>query len=303
MKRAMMIVFAVTLVGGVLLAQTPQQTAPTTSQEPPTSTLPQTSTPPQTSMPQTSTPPSSAPTEPGTTAQPATNEQNAAHISPGSIIPVRLTKTVDAKKAKQGDEVVATVPGDLKSTTGQVVVPKDTKVIGHVTEAQKRSKDQKESQLGIAFNQMTMNGQQVQLPMSIQAIVAPQKNNAAAASENQQPGSASGGSSNYPSGGGRGGAMGGNTSAPNTPPTSESAPTTNNPQAQAAPNPPVTESTKGMVGFKDMNLGAPDANNGSVVTSEKNNVKLEDGTLMLLRVSPTAQNQQTPQTQQTPQQK
>ncbi len=303
MKRAMMIVFAITLVGGVLLAQTPQQTAPTTSQEPPASTLPQTTTPPQTSIPQTATPPSSAPAQSGTATQSATNEQNAAHISPGSIIPVRLAKTVDAKKAKQGDEVVATVPGDLKSTTGQIVVPKDTKIIGHVTEAQKRSKEQKESQLGIAFNQMTMNGQQVQLPLSIQAIVASPKNNATAA-ENQAPGAASSGSSNYPSGGGRGGAMGGNTSAPNTPSSGESAPNTNNPQAQAAPNPPITEATKGMVGFKDMNLGAPDANNGSVVTSEKNNVKLEDGTLMLLRVSPAAQqNQPAPQTQQTPQQK
>lgn len=302
MKRAMMIVFAVALATGILLAQTPQQTAPTTSQEPPASTLPQTGTPAQTSTPATTAPQPSTPAQTGTAAQSATTEQNAAHVAPGSIIPVRLTKTVDAKKAKQGDQVVATVPGDLKATNGQVVIPKDTKVIGHVTEAQKRGKDQKESQLGIAFDQMTMNGQQVQLPMSIQAIVAPQKNNATAASENQPPSAAGGSSSNYPSGGGRGGAMGGNTSAPTAPATSESAPNTNNSQAQSAPNPPITEDTKGMVGFKDMNLGASDGSNGSVVSSEKNNVKLEDGTLMLLRVSPAAQNQQSPQTPQTPQQ-
>ncbi len=293
MKRAWMIVFAVVLAAGVLLAQTPQQ---------PDTGLPQQQTP----APRPATPPQP---ETGTSstsgATPSAANQGATHIAPGSIIPARLTKTVDAKKAKQGDPVVATIPGDLKSTTGQIVVPKDTKVIGHITEAQKRSKDQKESQLGIAFDQMTMqNGQQMQLPMSIQAIVAPPKNNAAP-SENQPPSAASGGSANYPSGGSRAGSsgtMGGNPSATTASPSTESAP--GNPQAQSAPNPPITEETKGMVGFKDMTLGAPEASNGSVVTSEKTNVKLEDGTLLLLRVAPAAQqNQQSPQTPQAPPQK
>ncbi len=299
MKRAWMIVFIVALGVGVLLAQTPQQPAPTTSQEPPASTLPQSSTPAPTATP-------SQPTQSGSATQAAVPEQNASHIAPGSIIPARLTKTIDTKKAKQGDEVIATVPGDLKATNGQVVVPKDTKVIGHITEAQKRSKEQKESQLGIAFDQMSMqNGQPVQLPMSIQAIVAPPRNNATAASENQPPSTSSGAPSSYPSSPDRGGVMGGNTSASGTPPAAESAPNTpSNPQAQSAPNPPITENTTGMVGFKNMTLGAPDASNGTVVTSDKNNVKLEDGTLLLLRVSPSAQpNQQTPQTPQPPQQK
>jgi hypothetical protein len=300
-----MIVFVVALAAGVLLAQqTPQQPdtgtsptqqqVPTTTQEPPASTSPQTSAPAQTA-PATQ---SSAP------AQAATSEQNASRIAPGSIIPVRLTKTVDAKKAKQGDEIIATVPGDLKATNGQVLVPKDTKVVGHVTEAQKRSKEQKESQLGIAFDQMKMNdGQQVQLPMSIQAIIAPPKSNAASEGNNPPTSAPSGGSTNYPAGGGRGGAMGGNPSAPTAPSTSESAPA--NTQAQSSPNPPITEDTKGVVGIENLTLSAtPDPTNGSVVTSEKSNVKLEDGTMMLLRVSPSAQqNQQAPQTQQSPQQK
>ncbi len=292
MKRAMMIVFAVALAAGVLLAQTPQQ-APTTTQEPPASTMPQASTPSQ----------SPTPAQTGATTGSASPEQKAAHIAPGSIIPARLTKTVDAKKAKQGDQVVATVPGDLKATNGEVLVPKDTKVIGHITEAQKRSKEQKESQLGIAFDQMQMqNGQEVQLPMSIQAIVAPANRNNNASPENQPSTAPSGTSTMSPPGGSRAGTMGGNSSAPTGAPSTESAPA--NTQAQSSPTPPITENTKGMVGFKDMNLEAPNANNASVVTSEKNNVKLEDGTLMLLRVSPSAQqNQQSPQTQQTPQQK
>src|SRR5207302_10767508 len=87
-------------------------------------------------------------------AQPANQGQAAAtpRIAPGSVIPVQLTKTIDAKKAKPGDEVVAKVTMDLKSNSGEVVLPKDTKVMGHVTGAQARSKEQKESQIAIAFD-------------------------------------------------------------------------------------------------------------------------------------------------------
>src|SRR5580692_3775333 len=77
-------------------------------------------------------------------------------IAPGSVIPVQLTKTIDAKKVKTGDPVEAKVTQDLKAGSGEVIVPKDTKMLGHVTEAQARSKEQKESQVGIAFDHAVM---------------------------------------------------------------------------------------------------------------------------------------------------
>ena len=106
---------------------------------------------------------------------------NSVKVAPGSVIPVQLAKTVDAKKAKTGDEVVATVTQDMKTNSGEVLVPKDTKVIGHVTEAQARSKDRRQSELGIAFDHAVVKGDQMQIPMSIQAVIAPQNNNAEAA--------------------------------------------------------------------------------------------------------------------------
>ena len=49
----------------------------------------------------------------GAAANAATNpsqpKNNPLKIAPGSVIPVELAKTVDAKKAKTGEEVVATV--------------------------------------------------------------------------------------------------------------------------------------------------------------------------------------------------
>ncbi|MFZ0797699.1 MAG: hypothetical protein WCA13_06410 [Terriglobales bacterium] len=98
----------------------------------------------------------------------------APRIAPGSVIPVQLTKGIDAKKVKTGDAVEAKVTQDLKTGNGELVVPKDTKVVGHVTEVQVRTREQKESQVGIAFDHAVIkNGGDVTLPMSIQAIIAP----------------------------------------------------------------------------------------------------------------------------------
>jgi Bacterial conjugation TrbI-like protein len=214
-----------------------------------------------------------------------TEPQGAAlRIAPGSVIPVELTKGIDAKKAKTGDEVVAKVTQDMKTSNGEVLVPKDTKVVGRVTEAQPRSKEQKESEIGIAFDHAVMkNGSEMQLPMSIQAIIGPQNNQNSSGNSDAVP---NGGSNSYP-GPTRPGGMGGSTPAP-TP----SAPTagSNMPgdtQTGKSARPPITAQTEGVVGISDLKLTttALAANQGSLVSSEKNNVKLESGTLMLLRVN------------------
>ena len=93
----------------------------------------------------------------------------APRVAPGSVIPVTLTKTVDAKKAKTGDEVDARVTQDMKTGSGEVIVPKDTKVVGHVIRTQARSKEQKESQVVIAFDHVVMNGGEVPTPEVPQA--------------------------------------------------------------------------------------------------------------------------------------
>ena len=60
----------------------------------------------------------------------------------------------------------------MKNTNGEIIVAKDTKVMGHVTEAQARNKEQKESQVGIAFDRAVLrNGSEMQMPMSIQATI------------------------------------------------------------------------------------------------------------------------------------
>jgi hypothetical protein len=256
--------FAMTLACGIMLAQ---DTAPSSAAP--------------------GTPPAQQPSQ--TQPSSATSQTNggaAPRIAPGSIIPVELTKTVDAKKAKTGDEVEAKVTMDMKSTTGEVLVPKDTKVTGHVTEAQARNKEQKESQLAISFDQATLKNQQVQLPMSIQAVIGPQNSNDKSANVPSGPSgsspssSASGATSPM---GGRSSPMGGNAQQPNAP--AGSAQSSNAPQ-ETNQRPPITANTQGVIGISNVSLGpAPNGTQGSLLSSEKNNVKLESGTMLLLKVS------------------
>jgi hypothetical protein len=231
----------------------------------------------------------SAQPQPQTPApQAASSTSNPAgaptRIAPGSVIPVSLSKTIDAKKVKTGDQVVTIVTQDMKTTSGNVLMPKDTKVIGHVTEAQPRNKEQKESQLGIAFDRAVLkDGNTMQMPMSIQAIIGPQNNQNNPSAGNSDA-AASNGSPSAGSTGGRPG-MGGSTQA-STPSTGASdVPSDSN--AAKNTRPPITAQTQGVVGISNLTLApaATGAAQGSVVTSEKNNVKLESGTMMLLRVN------------------
>jgi hypothetical protein len=97
-------------------------------------------------VPSTSQPSSVAPAaqeSPMATRPARQGQATTPRIAAGSVIPVQLTKTIDAKKMKTGDPVEARVTQDLKSGTGQTLMLKDTKVVGHVVEDQPRSKEQK----------------------------------------------------------------------------------------------------------------------------------------------------------------
>src|SRR5713101_5087477 len=60
--------------------------------------------------------------------------KNNAAISSGTTFNAALNNSVDAKKCKPGDSVTAHTTEAVKSD-GQTVLPKGTKLVGHVTEA------------------------------------------------------------------------------------------------------------------------------------------------------------------------
>ena len=260
------------------------------------------------SLAQDATPPPSASPQQSPTTQAASNGQAAKpsppeqpstdradkkaaettgikRLAPGSVIPVQLTKSIDAKKAKTGDEVVAKVTQDMRNNTGEVIVPKDTKVIGHVTEAQPRSNEQKESQVGIAFDRaVTKDGGEMQMPMSIQAIVGPQNDNpngGAGQPPAESPAGRTAGTSSGQAPGMRGSAT------PASPSPAGGYPTSEPQEGSGNARQPITAQTQGVVGMPNLKLESAGqaSNQGSMVTSEKNNVKLDSGTMLLLRVN------------------
>src|SRR5580704_15141925 len=92
-------------------------------------------------------------TPPSSSSQSGAPDQNAAR----GVIPVRLSKSIDSKKLKPGDEIVAKTAAAMQIRNG-IMIPYGSKVIGHVTEAKPPSKGDSESTLGIVFDKIQMPG-------------------------------------------------------------------------------------------------------------------------------------------------
>ena len=218
-----------------------------------------------------------------TTAAPAASNSQAGS---GVVIPVQLTKSLDAKKLKQGDPVEARTAVELK-TGGGAAIPRGSIVKGHITSAEARSKGGQQSSLGIVFDNITTkDGQQLPLKATIQAVGAPPQ-----AAENvgsPQPGMSSTNSSGPVAGGGStagngrmGGAPSGGSypSAPSSPSTSQDNTAAGAPASTSSTAASLTPASTGVVGLQNLQLGAD-----STLTSTGKDVKLDAGTEMILRV-------------------
>jgi hypothetical protein len=99
--------------------------------------------------------------------------QNAVPLASGSLLSVELSKSLDAKKCRVNDRIEAKTATDLLAH-GQIIVPRNTKIVGHVTEAKAHSKDSPDSTVGITFDRMLLkDGREVTLPVTVQAVGRP----------------------------------------------------------------------------------------------------------------------------------
>jgi len=100
--------------------------------------------------------------------------QSSAALANGTAINASLSQPLDAKKNKPGDRVTAKTTEATRSE-GKVVIPRGTKLIGHVTECKQRTKEEKESALGIMFDKAVLkNGEEIPLNVTIHALAAGQ---------------------------------------------------------------------------------------------------------------------------------
>ena len=229
---------------------------------------------------QSTSAPSSA-MQPGT-APPqdsAAQAQSANQFPAGTIIPAELSKSVDSKKAKAGDKIEAKIPVDLLSH-GKIVIPKNTKIIGHITEAKAHSKESPDSMVGIAFDRISMkDGREVPIQVAVQAIARPLQSVALSSSTaGDTGGMPSASTPTYGGGGGMGGAR---------PPERVASYPTGTPTGTDSSSPdigtmaPLGPTSQGVVGMKGLSLKA--AGPASVISSETDNVHLDSGTQLMLR--------------------
>ena len=190
-------------------------------------------------------------------------------FSPGALLRAKLDKTVDANKAKVGDVVVVKLTDELK-WSGGVLAPKDSEILGHVTQAA-RHQGGSPSVLGIAFDKLLLkDGSDIPVNAIIQAIGFPD----AATGSDPGPGDV------VPQGtapgqvGGAGGTLGqpDGYDGERIP----SAPSTG-PAVKLSPN------ARGVVGIAGTSLSIG-AEHDSVISAPKHNVKIENGAQVILCV-------------------
>src|SRR6266849_5746706 len=85
------------------------------------------------------------------TSASAQNGQANSSLATGSAFNAALNSPIDSKKCKPGDPVNAHSTEAAKSE-GKTVIPKGSKLVGHVTQASARAKGESESSLGIVFD-------------------------------------------------------------------------------------------------------------------------------------------------------
>lgn len=94
-------------------------------------------------------------------------------LAPGTLLSIELSKTLDARKSKPNDRVEAKTATDLL-VRGQIVLPRETKIVGRVTESKARGKDSPNSLVGIAFDRIVLKDRrEVPVQLAVQAVARP----------------------------------------------------------------------------------------------------------------------------------
>lgn len=198
-----------------------------------------------------------------TTPSSAATPAGAGH----GAFPVKVTKTLDSSKLKEDDAVEVETAGAFKLPDG-TLVPKGSKLTGHVTAAKARSKGDPESQLSLAFDKLEVaNGKQLSVKGIVQAIFPP-------ADEPTGPNMSTAGTSAGGSAGGPGlgaASQAGGVGITNAKTGSET-------QSSSSPQAVIDTKAKGVQGMHGLEL-----DNG-VLSSKGKNVKLGGGVRMVIHV-------------------
>ena len=219
--------------------------------------------------------PSQSSSQPQTPAtQSASMPAMTMNFTAGTLIRARLDKTIDAKKAQVGDQVLAQTTDDLNSVPPSLAT-KGCKIIGHVAEVVPHEGNSP-SKIRIVFDKMILkNGVEMALPATIKAAGFGDQFNPATDSDtstqmggSRQSQGVGGPPVSTNSGGGNPNLYGGGRM-----------PTANEPSLHSDAKLPFN--AQGVIGMSGVSLSAGSAHD-SILTARKN-VKLESGIQMILK--------------------
>ena len=102
-------------------------------------------------------------TQKGERVADAPEKSRGATLASGTDISAELQKTLDVNNARVGDQVTLKTTQSVKHD-GQVIVPRGSTLIGHVTEVQRRTKENGQARIGMVFDQI--KGRDLSMPLS-----------------------------------------------------------------------------------------------------------------------------------------
>jgi hypothetical protein len=205
--------------------------------------------------------------------------ESQGSLAPGMPIYAGLKSGLDSKKAKSGDAVNAQTSEAVKSSDGRTILPKGTKLIGHVAQVTAKSKGDGQSSLGITFDKAILkDGGEVPLSVGIQALASPVSFSASTDAGPPQSTANMGTTQTSP--------MGRSSGPP------ANAPQTGVPDGRVAASgsegSALSPNSRGVIGMRGLTLAAARVDNAivSTVSSDGKNVHLDSGTRMLLVTQP-----------------
>lgn len=236
-------------------------------------------------------------------AVPVQSTASAPEATNDQLRPItgELVTRIDAKKAKAGEPIV--IKTTEKATTADgVVIPKGSKILGHVTDVQPHTKQNPNSKVTLEFDKAQLKGGQMLPIESVIESVAPaggiannETNPFGAGAPGAPAGAPSGGS---PSGSSPSGSAGSTGVAPpqQTPQTQSSTEAaTSSGQASSGPKPGTVVATQGNVSVKTTAIpgvliatnsnGQPFSNASGALLGASQNVELSGGTQVTLAIA------------------
>jgi hypothetical protein len=214
------------------------------------------------------------------------NGHSEASLIGGTPINAELNSSIDSKKVKAGDTVMAHTTGAVKSADDRVILPRGTKVVGHIAQASARSKGDADSAIAIGFDKAILKGgEEVPLSVTIRALAAPANGFEGGSGADSTAGTSS--PSNYPNSSANGGGMNNKppmSDAPRSYPGAGGASTEATSAGGANSSRELAPNSRGVIGLSGLRLSLAGAESAqvSIISSTGKNVHLDGGTRLLL---------------------